>query len=380
MKEGQRISSKLKKWFQLHPQWDAETKQDKLDIFIMKIFPVYVTFFFFFAMLLFFTNWGNHQTVGHFMYSLCCSYAAAFIILGIPVICLSEHSIVRNRYLVLLLFAVSTVIGLFLWNVFGNSGDSVNTFVSGFYWFIGKSGLEITLRSVIIGIWVLLIVMIFASYGVIAVVVAYFRNNYHRILAALERNDDSKFCVKARNFFLIPSVIDISEVTLDPEISDEKFHKNIFVRIFLSELLIGTIIASYLFLNPVFLKSIPYAEMMVIMLLLSVFVAPLVIPVHILRSLGARAHSEGNRPFPLWEGMKNRMFHPSFYVALFFTLLWISIYTDMDGLRIIAHYTGYIMFMICQSFIVALIYVNTFYVPFKNGIIRNFYKNKKKKE
>ena len=48
------------------------------------------------------------------------------------------------------------------------------------------------------------------------------------------------------------------------------------------------------------------------------------------------------------------------------------IYAQMDGLRIIAHNVGYIVFLIFLSGIVSFVYVNVFYIPLKNGIIRNF--------
>ena len=74
--------------------------------------------------------------------------------------------------------------------------------------------------------------------------------------------------------------------------------------------------------------------------------------------------------------MKNKLFHPAFYAGLFLTLMWISLYTQMDGLRIVTHYVGYLIFMGMLGVIVSFTYVNVFYVPFKNGIIRNFYQKK----
>ena len=370
------LTPKLRQWLQMHPRWDAETKQDKLDRFIFKAFPFMVCVFAVFAMALFFLNWGNHATLGHFLYSLCVSYTACFIILGLPVLLLTEHHVLPAWKVIFVLFTGSALLGLAFWFALGPETNGLNRFISGFYWFISSSGLEITIWSTVLGVIVLMVASVLASYGVLAVVVAYFRRDYHRILLSLEKNDDSKLCRTSRKYFMVPEIIDVTEVTLDPEVDDTRFQKDVFIRMLSYEIIAGLIIASYLFLNPVFLETIMYGEMMTIIMLLSLFVSTLVVPVSIVRSLGARAHSKGNRPYVLWEGMKRKIFHPSFYVALFLTLLWISLYTQMDGLRIITHYVGYLVYMGCLGAIVAFIYVNTFYVPFKNGIIRNFYQRK----
>jgi len=175
-----------------------------------------------------------------------------------------------------------------------------------------------------------------------------------------------------QKYFQIPYIIDVDEVVLEPEVDDKVFQKNVFKRMFGYEVIAGLIIASYLFLNPVFLKTIDFGEMMAIIMLITPFISAILVPISIVRSLGATAHSKGNRPFVIWKGMKEKFFHPAFYVALFLTLLWISIYTQMDGLRIIVHYAGYLVFLIFLSGMVSFVYVNVFYIPLKNGIIRNF--------
>ena len=348
------------------------SNQDTIDSFILRFFPYFVVIVAALGIVLFTISWGSHSNLGHFLYSLAVAYTAGFIVLGLPVIILSNDAVIKNRFVLPVMFLLATLLGLIFWYVFGPAVDGLNRFISGFYWFVNKSGLEYSLVTTLVGIYVLLFVSLLASYGVISVVVAYFRKYYARILHSLERNDDSKLCRSARKTFGIPEVIDVSEVTLETPEYTEHFPHSLFIRIFAYELVIGLVIASYIFLNPVFLQSVQYGEMMVLMMLLSLFVSVFVVPVSILHSLGATAHSKGNRPFPIWEGMKNRMFHPAFYVALFFTLLWISIYTQMDSYRILSHYMGYLLFMAFLSALVAFIYLNSFYIPLKRGIVENF--------
>lgn len=352
------------------------SNQDTLDGFILRIFPYFVIIVALFGIALFFVSWGSHTNLGHFLYSLAVAYTAGFIILGFPVALLSNDAVIKNHIVIPVFFFMATILGLIFWYLAEPNVYGLNRFISGFYWFVNRSGLDYSLETTLVGIYVLLIVCLLASYGVISVIVAYFRKYYARILLSLERNDSSRLCVSARKWFGIPSVIDVDEVRLESPECKEHFSRMLFFRVFGYELIIGLVIASYLFLNPVFLQTIQYGEMMVLIMLLSLFVSVFVIPVSILHSLGATAHSKGNRPFPIWEGMKNRMFHPAFYVTLFFTLLWISLYTQMDSFRILTHYVGYLVFMGFLAALVTFIYLNAFYIPFKKGIVDRFNESK----
>jgi hypothetical protein len=48
----------------------------------------------------------------------------------------------------------------------------------------------------------------------------------------------------------------------------------------------------------------------------------------------------------------------------------------MNWSRIAAHYICYFVFMALLGTMVSFTYVNVYYVPFKNSIIRNFYQRK----
>lgn len=376
-------SDRLKDWFRLNPHWDSETKQDKLYGFIFKVFPVFVAVFGLLALLMFFTTWSSHATLGHLLHSLCISYTVCFVILGIPVIVLAESSAIKTRWVLSALILGSVVLGHIFWYVLDPDNENLNEFVSGFYWAVDRVGLNLSLYSTIGGVFVLAIACMLATYGVLAVVVAYFSKDFHRIMLSLERNDESRLCRSARNLFQIPYIIDVDEVTLDPENDDSEFRKDVFVRVAKYEIVVGLVIASYLFLNPVFMQTMDYAEMMTVIMLLSLFISTIIIPISIVRSLGAEAHSSGNRPFSMWKGMKTRFFHPAFYVALFLTLLWISLFIDTSQEILTTYYLGYLLFLVLLGGLVSFIYVNAFYVPLKNGIVRNFYRvsgNRKEKE
>ena len=345
-------------------------KQDRHDDFIVRIFPGFVVFFAVLSIVLLLVFWDT-ISLAHFLYALCCSYTLGFTVLGIPVMFMSTNTVIRKRVVFPVIVVAATVVGLLLWFIFGDSPTGPNEFISGLFYVIVYSVDEVNVWSVLLGIYVLAFITIASSYGVISVVTAYFRKNYHRIMLSLMKPGDSKLKRYARKAFNIPSIIDVTDVTIDIE-PDGVFDTKLFYSIFGYVVVVGLVIASYLFLNPVFLQSIPFTEMMVIIILISLFICVMVIPCSILRSLNAEAHSVAPRPFMLWVGMKSRLFHGGFYVVIVLTLLWISLSTGMDFSRICTSYIGYFLFLFCMSAIVSFVYVNTFYTGFKNGIARNF--------
>lgn len=351
--------------------WDRQTKQDKLDAFVIKVFPSFVVIFGILAVLVFLFYWDS-LTVGHLLYSLGAVYAGGFVLMGIPAFVLSENDVVKARYSLPFLFLSWIVISSFLWLVFGEGEESVNRFVSGFAAVLNWSVHSVTFWTVLLGMLVLIAVVTFASYGVLSVVVAYFRRNYHRIMLSLMSPDDSRLKRSATKLFSVPSIIDVSDVTIDPESDDRHFNLDLFKSLFLNTVATGLIVASYLFLNPVFLDTINFTEMMVTLILLSLFLNALIIPISILRSLKAEAWSSAPRPFVLWKGMKSKMFQGYVFIFLMLTLLWISLYSGQDMVRVVLSYLGYLVFIILMSALTSFIYVNTFYVSFKNGIVRNF--------
>ena len=351
--------------------WDRQTKQDKLDAFILKVFPGFVVVFGVIAILVFLFYWDG-LTVGHLLYSLGAVYAGGFVLLGIPAFILSESDVVKARYSVPFIIVAWLAISSVLWFVFGDGEDTVNHFVSGFSNFLNWSVHSVTFWTVLLGMLVLILIVLFASYGILSVIVAYFRKDYHRIMLSLIKPGDSRLKRSSTKLFAVPSIIDVTDVTIEPESDDGHFNIGLFKSLSCNTVVAGLIVASYLFLNPVFLDTISFTEMMVTLILISLFLNVLIIPISILKSLKAEAWSAAPRPFVLWKGMKSRMFQGYVFVFLMLTLLWICLYSGQDMVRVVLSYIGYIVFIIMMSALTSFVYVNTFYVGFKNGIVRNF--------
>ena len=351
--------------------WDRQTKQDKLDAFILKVFPGFVVLFGIVAVLMFLFRWDS-LTVGHLLHALGTSYAIGFIILGVPAFVLSESSFVKFRYSVPTVLVAWAAMSAFMWFVFGDGEDTVNRFVSGFVSVLDSSMHAVTFATVLLGMFILIAIVIFASYGILAVVVAYFRKNYHRILLSLMKPGDSRLKRSSLKLFAVPYIIDVTDVTVDPCGDGKKFDLGLFKSLFVHTVAVGLIVASYLFLNPVFLDTIGFTEMMVILILLSLFLCVLIIPVSILKSLNAQAWSDAPRPFILWRGMKSKMFRGYIFIFLMLTLLWICLYSGQDMARVVFSYIGYLAFIVLMAAVTSFVYVNTFYTGFREGISRNF--------
>lgn len=286
---------------------------------------------------------------------------------------LSNRGIYRWYVTVPITAMLCLAVSYALWTLFGREGYT-NEFVTGFASVVARTVNEVTLGTVTLGVFVLMFVVVFSAYGIISVVVAYFRKDYHRILLSMTKPGNGRLKRSALKLFGVPSIIDVKSVTIEPEEDSGRINTDLMFELAAYIMAAGIIISSYLFLNPVFLDTIPFTEMMVILILVSLFICVLIIPVSIIRSLNARAWSDAPRPFVLWKGMKRRMFTGYMFIFIMLTLLWISIYTGVDMVRVFYSYLGYLVFLLVEAAAMSFIYVNAFYRGFRDGIARNFYR------
>ncbi|MCQ2070727.1 MAG: hypothetical protein MJZ68_06325, partial [archaeon] len=323
-----------------------------------------------------FTFFGwDRLTFGHFLRSLCCSYAVGFTALGLVAYFHTDGHYLNKHLVTAAILLGSVALAYVLW--LGYTGENTDMLVPGFFMEITRFDFDDIMYDTFAGVILLAMGTYFACHGVLAVVVAYFRKNYHRIFLSLKREGSSRLKNSAYKLFQVPYIIDVKEIILHPT-DIGKFNFTMFRNILLYEVVAGLVIASYLLLNPVMLGEIGTSEMMIILMLISLFVCTLVIPVSIVKALGVEAGSDAPRPYVLWKGMKDRIFHGSFYIALFLTLLWVSLYVGVDSTRVTNSYLGYIFFMVLMSCMVTFVYTNSFYIGFRNGIIRNFEDAEKK--
>lgn len=352
---------------------DEETKHDKLDRLITKIFPAFLVICGIFILIL--TIYLNNYTLAGILYSICLGFVIGFVVLGVACLFLSDKGIIGGKYTVPVIVVVPFLIAV-LFDLFG-SNFGPNTFIVRFFDVFGGST---DLRSLLISVYSITLMMFFVAYGVVSVIVGYFRSYFYRVLKSLEYPSERRKNRIPEWLFQIPDIIDVESVELEPEMDDDKFNVGLFRNIAVSLFLLGFVICSYIFINPLFLQTIPFDEMLFIAVLLSLFISPLVIPWSIVRSIGAKVTSDAPRDFYLWKGMRGRLYQGFFAVTFFMMLLTLSVYMGMDFSRIVATYLGYMTFMGLISIITSFVYVNTYYKGFKNGIIKSYLISKNKEE
>mgnify|MGYP000920878069 FL=1 len=239
---------------------------------------------------------------------------------------------------------------------------------------------EVTVKTMLAGFYVIEAAILFVAIAVSSVISAYFRRYFSRLMLGLvSQNPKGKIKRIALWFFDVPDIIDVKDVVLDPEEDDGKFNSEVFREVAFDIFYMGFIICSYIFLNPYFVNEMPIEEMVILSLLLSLFIAVLIIPWHIIRAVGAKAISQAPRELYLWRGMKRRLSMSVLAITFFMLLITLLAYLHMDFSKVLITYGSYILLMGVTSVLYSFIYVNNFYSQFKKGLVDNFNEEKQKK-
>lgn len=221
-------------------------------------------------------------------------------------------------------------------------------------------------------------IVFFVAVGVVTVTVAYLRINLPKIFFFIDRHSDEDSRKKriAHKFFLIPDIIDVKSVELEPvNLHSKEYNRELFVSVFTGIFIIGVTMCSYIFVNPIFLQQIPFEDMLMITIMLSLFMSPLVIPWVISKYLGAIVISSA-RPYIMWKGLKARMFQGFFAILFIMTMVTMMAYFGADLSRVLYTYLGYVIFMFLISVFTSFIFVNYFANSFRDDVYTTFYKKK----
>ncbi|MDR3074419.1 MAG: hypothetical protein LBU30_00055 [Candidatus Methanoplasma sp.] len=348
---------------------DEDTKQDKLDRLITKIFPWFVVICSIFSVFLI-IYLKNFEFAG-ILFGLCLGFVLGFIVLGMACVILSDRGVIAGKYVVLIIATAPALVGSLLY--LAGSGIGFDEFVVKYFDIFGKNT---DLISFLVSAYSLTLMIFFVAYGVVSVIVGYFRSYFYRVLRSLEYPSEKRKNHIPEWLFQIPDIIDIESVEFEPDEEDGRFNVELFRNTAFSLFLLGIVICSYIFINPLFLQIIPFEEMLLLGMLISLFISPLVIPWSIVKSIGAKVTSSAPRDFYLWKGMRGRLYQGFFAITFFMMLLTLSVYLGMDFSRIVTTYVGYVSFMGMISIITSFVYVNTYYRGFKNGIIKSYLMSK----
>lgn len=350
---------------------DKETKHDKLDRLITKIFPYFVVSCVLLVLIL--IIYLDNYTVGGILFAICLGFVLGFILLGIACVFLSDTGVITRKYTIPVIVIFPIIAAVVLYFIGPITG--MNHFLIKFFYIFGSNSEFVSLLAVS---YTIALMTFFVAYGVVSVIVGYFRSYFFKVLRSLEMPPERRKNHIPEWLFQIPDIIDVRSVELEPETDDDRFNKELFRNTAVSLFTLGVVICSYIFINPIFLQTVQFEEMLLIGVFISLFITPLVLPWSIVRSIGAKVKSDAPRDFYLWKGMKGRLYQGFFAIAIFMMLLILSLYLGMDFSRIAVTYIGYIVFMGIISIITSFVYVNTYYRGFKNGIVKSFVQAKEK--
>ena len=350
---------------------DEETKHDKLDKLIVRVFPPFIAACAVFTVLL--IIYLSNYTLMGIVFGICLGFALGFTALGAACVLLSDRGVITKVYVVPAVAVIPALVAAFLYAIGSDIG--FNDFIVKYFDIFGENT---DLASLLISAYSVTLVVLLVAYGVVSVIVGYFRSYFYRVLRSLEYPQKKRKNRIPEWLFQIPDIIDVRSVELEPDTDDERFNVGLFLNTAFSLFILGIVICSYIFINPLFLRILPFEEMLLIGMLLSLFISPLVIPWSIVRSIGAKITSDAPRDFYLWKGMRGRLYQGFFAITFFMMLLTLSVYLGMDFSRIAVTYLGYVAFMGITALTTSFVYVNTYYKGFKNGIIKSYILSKEK--
>ena len=315
------------------------------------------------------------KEIGSVLLRLCSPFVLGFAVLGVYSSVHRDRGLLDGKtaaaVLLLVPFAISVCLVLFTTYVMPELMD-----------FLGRFALAGMNRiiTIFVSVYSFTLVMVFTSHGVISTVVAYFRKYTARIYLSIEqiKNDDTDTARSriSRWVYDIPSIIDIERIELEPAADDDRFPMRMFSTLAFSTFVLGLAISSYIFLNPIFERTMTLEEAVLVTAILTFFVPVLVIPWLITRDTGAKIKSQA-KDYYLWKGMKRRLFEGAFAFMMFLSLFAISMYLGYDVVKASYTYAGYIVITAYVSFLYAFVYANYYHKGFRKGIIENFNDSKR---
>jgi len=314
--------------------------------------------------------WSGADTFGGVMVAFCELFVVGFFFLGAFQFVHKENPAVRSKFPIfffaigpfvvsLMVYALGlTVIpDIFESNLFDRTNDKLHD-----------------IADMMVKLYAVMLLTIMVVFGVISVVASYFRQYSARIFHFIGslKNDgtDGKRGNFALKFYNIPDVIDISGVEMEP-VDNERFSMGEFISMALSIFLLGLVICSNFFLNPVLMNEMSFYEVLMIGIIISFFIPVLVVPWYITKEAGAKVKSS-SRDYYLWKGMKKRLYQSFFGLTMVLLLVLLTLYLGSDIIRLTYTYIGYIAFLGFMSVFYSYVFFNSFSINLRKDIIKKF--------
>lgn len=332
---------------------------------VTRIFPYFVVAVLILWIISFF--WIDTHTVPKAIEILCLSFTFCFAIFGL----FCAVRLPSGIFPFWALAGYATGLTVVLWSFNYITGD--NYYANAINDILGSLGIHLSdILYMVVGFLSTLAVMLFTSIGVTTVISAYLRRYIPYVLNSMNEHAKMGIRGKSERFFMIPDIVDIQEVVLDPSETSHIFNFQRSLSISMYLFVLGLLVSSYLFVNPYFLDVMSWKTMLSITLMLSMFTPALILPWQIFRSIGARARSEAHREYHLWIGAKNRLFTTFTALGVFMMMFLLSVYLGNNAMDIIRNYLIFLVPLLLTSAMYGTLYCNNFEKYDKERIVESF--------
>lgn len=320
---------------------------------VLRIFPYFVVVCLVFWIVA--TLYNGSITLTRVIETLCLSFTFCFAVLGIYCTLAMPRGVFSGWGTLL----IAVILTCILWTYSHLTGDFY--FSNAIRDMLASIGIIIDgLAYVVIGFLGTLAIVLFTSTGVVSVISAYLRKYIPSVIIGMNRNARRGIRGKAERFFMVPDIIDVRRVTLDPIRTEHRFDLRGSVSISAYLFIFGMMISSYLFVNPYFLEVMQWKTMLAITLMLSIFTPALLLPWQIFRMLGAKVESDAPRDYYLWQGAKKRLFTTFATLGAFMMMFMLSVYLGNDVVGIVSNYISFMIPLLVTSVMCGVIYTNNF--------------------
>ncbi len=286
---------------------------------------------------------------------LCLSFTFCFAVIGIPCAKIMPEGVFSKWSVFAFAVLLTAILWLFNW-------------ITDEYYYAQAisdvlSVLGIRLGPVldpVVGFLGTLCVVLFAPIGVTCVVSAYLRRYIPTVMATMQSHAEEGTRGKAERFFMVPTIIDVDRVVLDPPRESHLFNFRGSLSISLYEFVMGLMISSYLFVNPYFLDVMSWKTMLAVTVMLSMFIPALILPWQIFRGIGAKVESSAPRDYYLWEGARHRLLSAFAALGAFMMMFFLSVYMGNDIGRIVYNYVTFLVPLLVTAVMYGVLYTNNF--------------------
>ena len=347
----------------LNPRMEARDRR------ILKNFPTFVgicVFIWIISIL-----YQDDYSLGMLIQLLCLVFCTMFALLGIPCLFLMDEGPLPRSFVVTYGLVGSAIIWIFMAATDQTLFDQAVKGVLEIFG-ISISGYVLHFVSYI----VIFMILTCTTCAVLSVVCAYLRNYVVNVLMAINSRVGTSRRGRAEKFFLVPDIIDITSVELEPRFNQHRIDINCFLSLCVYMMFMGVVISSYVFVNHYFLDAVNWKIMLAIMILLSSFMPCLIIPWQFFRSIGAKVCSAGNRDYYIWNGAKSRLFSSFLALSSFSMMFLLSLYFGHDILTILMNYALYLLPLLVISVMYALMFSNNFSGHLVKSVYVRFYEER----